>query len=304
MMRIKWSGGSSSVLSRELAAWSLARSTWSIRNTRRAPLCGRYCAASLSRRVCGIEIWRKGPSGAKVTKSGWVANCSGSSLRFSAVHFSRAAMVSKLWESARSSFSTSSACPSKRAAMRRAKVALPTPSRPENKSVWASRCPAIICSSDSVTARLPQKFSNMGAHNAPHLALDFIHPSAPVDHFHALGFGRCQGMIRLVDLEVELDRLIVHARFAVRLVLIARARPRQAGLGIHVHQDGQIGLQAAARDAFQLAHRVECPRILRADIVLQRLPGPARGGEHGAALHGRDLLPGRSEERRVGKESR
>src|ERR1039457_4574880 len=65
MIRIKWSGGSSSVLSRELAAWSLARSTWSIRNTRRAPLCGRYCAASFSRRVCGIEIWRNGPSGAK-----------------------------------------------------------------------------------------------------------------------------------------------------------------------------------------------------------------------------------------------
>ena len=31
-----------------------------------------------------MEIWRSGPSGAKVTKSGWDANSSGSSLRFSA----------------------------------------------------------------------------------------------------------------------------------------------------------------------------------------------------------------------------
>ena len=111
MIRIRWSGGSSSVFSSELAAWSLARSTWSIRKTRRLPLCGRYCAASFSRRVCGMEIWRSGPSGAKVTKSGWVANSSGSSLRFSAVHFSRAATVSRLSGRPRSSFSISSAMP-------------------------------------------------------------------------------------------------------------------------------------------------------------------------------------------------
>src|SRR5450759_4597076 len=251
-IRMRWSGGSSSVLRRELAAWSLARSTWSMRNTRRAPLCGRYCAASFSRRVCGMEIWRSGPSGAKVTKSGWVENWSGSSLRFSAVHFSRAAMVSRLPESAKSSFSISSACPSKRAAMRRASVALPTPSRPENKSVCESRCPPIICSSDSVTARLPQKFSNMRAHNAPHFALDFIHPGAPVHQLHALRLRRRQGVIRLVHLEVKLDRLVVHARLTVRFGLIARTRPRQAGFGIHVHQDGQVRLQVPAGDAFQV----------------------------------------------------
>src|ERR1035438_8143317 len=161
-------------------------------------------------------------------------------------------MVSRLSDSARSSFSISSACPSRRAAMRRASVALPTPSRPENKSVCESRCPPIICSSDSVTARLPQKSSNMLAHNAPNVALDFVNPGAPIHQFHALRLRRRQGVIRLVHFEMKLDRLVVHARLAVWFGLIARARPRQAGFGIHVHQDGQIRLQPATGDAFQV----------------------------------------------------
>src|ERR1019366_5337263 len=115
-------------------------------------------------------------------------------------------------------------CPSSPAAMRPASVALPTPSRPENKSVCESRCPPIICSSDSVTARLPQKFSNMRAHNAPHFALDFVNPGAPIHQFHALGLRRRQGVICLVHLEVKLDRLVVHARLAVRFGFIAGAR--------------------------------------------------------------------------------
>src|SRR6185369_4516721 len=124
--------------------------------------------------------------------------------------------------------------------MRRASVALPTPSRPENKSVCESRCPPIICSSDSVTAALPQKFSNMRAHNAPYFLLDFIHAGAPVDQLHAPWFHRRERMIRLVYLEVKLDRLIVHPRLAVWHGLIARARPRQTRLGIHIYQDCQI----------------------------------------------------------------
>src|SRR5260370_22718779 len=286
MMTIKWSGGSSRVLRRELAAWSLARSTWSIRNTRRGPLCGRYCAAALSRRVCGIGTCRTGPSGAKVTKSGWVANWSGSSLRYSAVHFSRAAIVSRLSGSAWSSFSISSWCPKRCAAMRRARVALPTPSRPENKSVWESRCPASICSSDSLTARLPQKFSNMRAHNTPALPLDLIHVRAAVDYLHAVGFGRGQGMISLIDLAVKLDRLIVHARFAVRLGFVARPRPRQARFGIHGHQDGQIGLQAAARDAVQVVHGVDAQSASNA-LVDQRRIGETVGEYDLAAVQGR-----------------
>ena len=50
-----------------------------------------------------MEIWRSGPSGAKVTKSGCVEKSSGSSLRLSADHFSRAATVSRLCGRLRSS---------------------------------------------------------------------------------------------------------------------------------------------------------------------------------------------------------
>ena len=69
-IRTRWSGGSSSVLSRELADGPLARSSRSIRKTRCAPRSGLNCARSRSRRICWIVIWRSGPSGAKVMKSG------------------------------------------------------------------------------------------------------------------------------------------------------------------------------------------------------------------------------------------
>ena len=97
----------------------------------------------------------------------------------------------------------------------------------------------------------------MRAHDAPDFPLDGIHLRAAVDYFHALGFSGGQRMISLVDLAVKLDRLIVHARFAVRLGFIARPGPRQAGFGIHIHQDGEIGFQAAARDAVQVVHGVD-----------------------------------------------
>ena len=92
MIRIRCGGGSSSVFSSEFAACSLARSIESIRNTRQAPFSGLSGARSFSSRICGMVIWRSGPSGAKVRKSGCEEKNSGSSLRFSAVHFSRSAM--------------------------------------------------------------------------------------------------------------------------------------------------------------------------------------------------------------------
>ncbi len=52
-----------------------------------------------------MVIWRSGPSGGKVRKSGCVAKSSGSSLRLSAGHFSRSAIVSALASRLRSSCS-------------------------------------------------------------------------------------------------------------------------------------------------------------------------------------------------------
>ena len=89
------SGGSSSVFNSESAACALARSIWSIRNTRHWPFSGRYCARSFSNRICWMEICRSGPSGQNVTKSGCEENSSGSSPRFSLGHFSRSAITSR-----------------------------------------------------------------------------------------------------------------------------------------------------------------------------------------------------------------
>src|SRR5271157_4088990 len=183
-----------------------------------------------------MEIWRSGPSGAKVTKSGCVENSSGSSLRLSAGHFSRAATVSRLCGRLRSSSSICSGWPNRRAPRRRASVALPTPSGPEKSRVCARRWLAIIRSSASVTCGLPQKLSNICADDAPNLALDGVGIGAPVDHLDALRLARGQRVVGLVNLAVEFEGLIVHAGFAVRLRQIAGAGARQTGFGVDVHQ--------------------------------------------------------------------
>ena len=61
-------------------------------------------------------------------------------------------------------------------------------------------------------------------------------------------------MVVVVDLAVEFDGLVVHAGFAVRFGGVAGPRPRQAGLGVHIHQERQVGLQSAASDAVQVVH--------------------------------------------------
>src|SRR5215472_8490327 len=286
MISTRWSGGSSSVLSSEFAAWSLARSTWSITNTRRLPWCGRNCARSLSRRVCWIEIWRSGPSGAKVSKSGCEAKISGSSLRFSADHFSRDAMVSLFSASARSSRSISSPCPSSCAPSRRASVALPTPSGPANRSVCASRCWDTICSSACVTCGLPQKGSNILAHNPPDVLLDGVHLLPSVHHFDARRFCIRQGVIGGVDLAVEIERLVVHAGFAVRLRLVARPRPSQARLGIHIHQNRQVRFESPTGDALQRGDGIDSEPTPHA-LIDQRRVGEAVAEHDFAALQRR-----------------
>src|ERR1017187_5198985 len=211
MIRIRCGGGSSRVFSRELAAWSLARSTWSMTKTRRLPWCGRNCARSLSRRVCWMEIWRSGPSGAKVTKSGWVENSSGSSLRLSAGHFSRPATISRFRGRLRSSFSICSGWRRRWEPRRRARVALPTPSGPEKSRVCARRWCAIICSSACVTCALPQKFSNISAHDPPDGALDGVDIGAAVDDLDALRLGGGQGVVGIPDCAVEFDGFVIRS---------------------------------------------------------------------------------------------
>src|SRR5262245_27594877 len=132
--------------------------------------------------------------------------------------------------------------------MRRASVALPTPSGPEKSSVWGMRCWAIICPMARVTCSLPQKSSNIRRHDLPDALLDRVPVDAPVDHPDALRLGRRQVMIGPIDLAVKLERLVVHARFARRVRAIARQCAPQTGLDVDVHQDRQIGFESAARD--------------------------------------------------------
>src|ERR1035437_671204 len=216
-----------------------------------------------------MEIWRSGPSGAKVTKSGWVEKRSGSSLRLSADHFSRAAMVSRLWGRLRSSSSICSGWPSRRAPRRRASVAFPTPSGPEKSRVCARRSCAIMRSSARVTWGLPQKLSNIRADDAPDLALDGVDIGAPVDQLDALRLARGQRVVGMVNLAMEFDGLVVHAGFAVRLRQIAGAGARQAGFSVDVHQQGERGLEAAAGDAFEGEDGIHA-EVAAAALVNQR----------------------------------
>src|SRR6185437_4723698 len=198
-----------------------------------------------------MEIWRSGPSGGNVTKSGWVANWSGSSLRFSDASFSRSASVSRLSGRDKSSRSISSGWPRRRAPKRRASVALPTPSGPEKSSVCERRSCSSIWSSAAVTAELPQKFSNMGAHNLPNVVLDRVDGGAAVDDFDALRLPLCEGVVGMVDALVELERLIVHAGFRMWFGDVAGTGAGERSFGIHVDQNREIRFEAAARDAVQ-----------------------------------------------------
>src|ERR1022692_3821095 len=203
-----------------------------------------------------MEICRSGPSGGKVTKSGYEANSSGSWLRLSAGQRSRAATIPVFSGRLRSSRSICPAWPSSRAASLRASVALPTPSGPANSSVCANRPRAIICSSAAVTCGLPQKPSNIRFDGLPDFARYGFHAGAAIDDAEPMWLARRQCVIRLVDLTMEFERLLVHARLAVPLGGIARVRPRQAGPGVDIDEQRQVRNQAATGDAVERHHRL------------------------------------------------
>src|SRR5579859_99794 len=254
-----------------------------MRKTRRLPWFGRYCARSLSRRVCWIEIWRRGPSGAKVTKSGWVANSSGSSLRLSAGQRSRPATVSRLGSRLRSSRSINSGWPTRRAPSRRARVALPTPSGPENKSVWTRRSCAIICSSAPAMCGLPQNCSNIGAHDIPDGTLDIVKGEAAIDPLDAVGLARGQSLVSLKHLAVEFHRLFVHAGFRCGPGGVTGVGAGQAGLDIDVDENREIRLETTA------GHAVQCEDGFGAESAAAALISQAGIGE---AIGYHDLTPG------------
>src|ERR1035441_4792238 len=148
-----------------------------------------------------MEICRSGPSGGKVTKSGYEANSSGSWLRLSAGQRSRAATIPVFSGRLRSSRSICPAWPSSRAASLRASAA--------------------------VTCGLPQKPSNIRFDGLPDFGRYGFHAGAAIDDAEPMWLARRQCVIRLVDLTMEFERLLVHARLAVPLGGIARVRPRQ-----------------------------------------------------------------------------
>src|SRR5215469_68269 len=233
-----------------------------------------------------MVIWRSGPSGAKVTKSGWLANSNGSSFRLWAGQFSRSATVSTFSARLMSSCSIRSGSGSRRAPNRRASVALPTPSGPEKSSVWANRSCAIICSSASVTCRFPQKRSNIGAHDVPDSLLDLFDAGAPVHQLHALRLAFRQSMIRRINLAMKLQRLLVHPGLAARLGGIAGACAVQAGFGIDIHQQREVRLEAAAGDSVE-RHHILGAQAASESLIYQRGIGEAIGDHHFAAVQSR-----------------
>src|SRR5215813_734980 len=96
----------------------------------------------------------------------------------------------------------------------------------------------------------------MRAHDLPDVVLDGVDGLAAVDDFDALGFGGGERVIGGMDLEVEFDRLIVHARFGMRLGDVAGASAGEAGFGIDVDEDGEVGLESAAGDTVEGEDRV------------------------------------------------
>src|ERR1022692_2943300 len=239
-----------------------------------------------------MEICRSGPSGGKVTKSGYEANSSGSWLRLSAGQRSRAATIPVFSGRLRSSRSICPAWPSSRAASLRASVALPTPSGPANSSVCANRPRAIICSSAAVTCGLPQKPSNIRFDGLPDFARYGFHAGAAIDDAEPMWLARRQCGVRLVDLTMELERLLVHARLAVPLGGIARVRPRQAGFRVDIDEQRQIRNQAAAGNAVERHHRLRAQPAPAALIDQRRIGEPvrkhdlARGqGRHDPLIH-------------------
>ena len=108
----------------------------------------------------------------------------------------------------------------------------------------------------------------------------------PFTSFTRSGSRRGERVIGVVDLAVELERLIVHAGFAVRLGDVAGAGARQAGFGIDIHQDRQVRLEPAAGDAIERRDGVGAQAAAVA-LIDQRRIGEAVGKHDFAAVQRR-----------------
>src|SRR6185312_15685982 len=225
-----------------------------MRNTRRAPWSGLYCARSFRRRICAMLSWRNGPSGGNVRKSGCDAKTSGSSLRLSAGSFSRAAIRERLSSRLRSSRSIFSGEPSMRAAKRRASVALPRPSRPEKRRVCGMRSRPIMLSSVVWTGRLPQKFSNTAVQRLPEVTRHLADTGAAIDHDEAIGLGGREIEVTAANALMEGRALVIDARFSLANALVPAFGASEAGFEIDIDQDGEVGAQSLTGDPVELTN--------------------------------------------------
>src|SRR3569833_3406986 len=224
-----------------------------MRNTRRGPWSGLYCARSFSKRIWAMLIWRSGPSGGNVRKSGCDAKTRGSSLRLSAGSFSREARVERLSSRFRSSRSIFSGEPRRRAAKRRASVALPRPSRPAKSSVCGMRSRWIMLSSVVWTARLPRKFSNTAGQDLLNGTRHVADAGAAVDHHDTVRLSGGEIEIAAADAFVECGALVIDARIGLASALVAAFGACEAGVEIDVDEDGGVRLETLAGDAVELA---------------------------------------------------
>src|SRR5438105_3749365 len=97
----------------------------------------------------------------------------------------------------------------------------------------------------------------MRAHDLPYRALNRIDGRAAIHNPDTLRLGGGERVISVVDLAMELHRLIVEAGFGVRFGGVAGARAGQAGFRVDVHQDGEVGLKAATGDAVERPDRID-----------------------------------------------
>src|SRR5712671_2096292 len=91
----------------------------------------------------------------------------------------------------------------------------------------------------------------MRAHDLPHGMLNLVHGRTAIDDSDAVGLGGGKRVISVVDLAVEVHRLVIQASFGMGFGGVAGAGTGEAGLRVDIHQDGEIGLEAAAGDAVE-----------------------------------------------------
>src|SRR5262249_3006227 len=146
--------------------------------------------------------------------------------------FSRAAISPEFSGRLRSSCSIFSAPPRSRAAKRRARVALPSPSSPAKSSVCGMRSRSIMLSSVVWTCAFPMKLSNIEL--LPDGARYIADGGAAIDHDDPVRLGAGEREISVAYALMEGDALIVDARFRRADALVAALGAFEAGLEIDV----------------------------------------------------------------------